>query len=271
MSKREDSILEEAKDRYREATVGWNDIYAAATDDLRFVYDVDEGQWPQNIRNERTKDGRPVITVNKLQKFVRQLRGDQMVNRPRIKVVPVDSVADPKMAELYNGIIRQIEYLSSAEIAYDTAYMHASSASVGFFRIITKYTDDNSFEQDIYIKRIIDPLSVHYDPLAQEFELEDARYCFIEEVMPIKAYKKKYPKSDVSHFDSISPLFGEWISTETIKVAEYFYKEPVNKKIVQLMNGEILELSGEITKKYIEENGGVIVRERAVEAPCTLR
>jgi hypothetical protein len=73
------------------------------------------------------------------------------------------------MAELYNGIIRQIEYLSSAEIAYDTAYMHAVSCSIGFFRIITKYSDDNSFEQDIFIKRVLNPMSIHYDPMAQEF------------------------------------------------------------------------------------------------------
>jgi hypothetical protein len=266
MSKREEAVINEAKDRYKEAVVGWGDIYREALSDLRFVYDVDEGQWPQAVRNEREKDGRPVITVNKLQKFVRQLRGDQMVNRPRVKVIPVDSVADPKIAELYNGIIRQIEYLSNAEIAYDTAYMHASSCSVGYFRLITQYSDENSFEQDIYIKRILDPTMVHFDPLAQEFELEDARYCFIEEVMPIKTYKKRYPKSDVSHFDSTNPLFGEWISTETVKVAEYFYKEPVNKRIVQLANGEILELTGEITKKFIVENGGIITKEREVNS-----
>jgi hypothetical protein len=91
MSKREETIIEDAKLRYKESVTGWQDIYKTATDDLKFVYDVEDGQWPETIRNEREKDGRPIITVNKLQKFVRQLRGDQMMNRPRIKVIPVDS------------------------------------------------------------------------------------------------------------------------------------------------------------------------------------
>ncbi len=186
MSKREEELLNEAKERYKQATEGWNDIYDEAKNDLKFAYDIDEGQWPQSIRNDREKDGRPVITVNKLQKFVRKLRGDNLMNRPRCKVIPVDSVADPQMADLYNGIIRQIEYLSDANIAYDTAYMHAVSGSVGFFRIITKYSEDRNFEQDIFIKRILNPFSVHLDPLAEEFELEDARYGFIEELIPMK-------------------------------------------------------------------------------------
>jgi hypothetical protein len=265
MSKREETIIEDAKLRYKESVTGWQDIYSTATSDLKFVYDVDEGQWPEAIRSEREKDGRPIITVNKLQKFVRQLRGDQMMNRPRIKVIPVDSAADIQMAELYNGIIRQIEYLSSAEIAYDTAYMHAVSCSIGFFRIITKYADDNSFEQDIFIKRILNPMSVHYDPMAQEFVLSDARYCFIEDLIPKAEYKKLYPGSDMSHFDSTSPLFGEWITGDNIKVAEYFYKEPVKKKIVQLVSGEIIELSKQLTKDFIKSNGGVIVKERDVD------
>ena len=142
MVKKADEFIAGAKERYKEAIDGWDHIYTDASDDLKFVYDVDSGQWPVSIRNQREKDGRPVLTINKLQKFVRQLRGDQMMNRPRIRVIPVDDQADVKMAALYNGLIRQIEYLSNAEIAYDTAYMHAISSSFGFFRIITKYTDD---------------------------------------------------------------------------------------------------------------------------------
>jgi hypothetical protein len=259
-------ILDEAKDRYKESVVGWQDIYTKATDDLKFVYDVDSGQWPESIRNEREKDGRPIITVNKLQKFVRQLRGDQMMNRPRIKVIPVDSAADPKMAELYNGIIRQIEYLSDAPIAYDTAYMHASSCSVGFFRIVTQYSSENNFEQDIFIRRILNPMSVHYDPLAEEFELQDARYCFVEGMIPKKEYERLYPKSDMSHFDSTDPQYGEWITGDNVRVAEYFYKEPVKSKIVQLKTGEVIPITGKVTIDALKHMGAEIVKEREVHS-----
>ena len=262
---KDEDIIFQAKEHYMEAVTGWSHIYDEATNDLKFVYDVDEGQWPEEIRRKRVSAGRPIITVNKLQKFVRQLRGDQMQNRPRIKVIPVDSKADVQMAELYNGLIRQIEYLSGAETAYDTAYMHAISSSIGFFRIITKYADDNSFDQDIFIKRIINPMAVHYDPYAQEFELEDARYCFVEELVDQKDFEDRFPKAEATNFESNRDLFGEWMTQDKVRVAEYFYKEPVKKTIVSLDTGEVVELTPKLTIARIKEMGGVIVRERQVD------
>ena len=268
MGKQED-FIKDAKDRYKESVDGWSDIYREASDDLKFVYDVDEGQWPEKMRTDREKDGRPILTVNKLQKFVRQIRGDQMMNRPRIKVIPVDDQADVQMAELYDGLIRQIEYLSTAGTTYDTAYMHAISCSVGFFRLITKYTDNNTFNQDIFIKRVINPFSVHYDPYAVEFTLEDAKYCFIEELIDKKDFKARYPKAEVSDFDSSSTatIFGDWMQKDKLRIAEYFYKEPVKKKIVMLETGEVIPVDNKNTIEAIKALGGVIVREREAETP----
>lgn len=264
--KEQQDILDEAKERYKVAVEGWDHIYADAEDDLKFVYDIDDGQWPSNIKNDREKDNRPVITVNKLQKFVRQVRGDQQQNRPRMKVIPVDDKADVQMAELYNGLIRQIEYLSDAGTAYDTAYMNAISASVGYFRLVTKYSDDNSFDQDIYIKRMTNPLSVHFDPKAVEFEQQDAKYCFVEELIDKDEFKRAYPKAEIQDFDSSrKALFGDWLFDDQVRIAEYFWKEPVNKKIVLLADGSVVELNKEVTIDLLLEKGAQIVRERNVK------
>ena len=256
-------LLKDAKERYKAANEGWQHIYDAAKEDLNFVYDVGDGQWPSQVRKDR--GARPIITVNKLQKFVRQLRGDAAMNRPRIKVIPVDSQGDPKMAELYNALIRQIEYMSSAEIAYDTAYAHAVACSVGYFRLITKYANDDSFDQDIYIKRIIDPLSVHFDPAAVEFTLEDGKYCFIEDIIPKTEFNRIYKGAEAMNFDGMTDLFGDWLSNENIRIAEYFWKEPVKKRLVMLRSGEVIEVTKEIPIERIVAAGGEIVRERAVD------
>ena len=261
-----DPIVQAGKERYKIATEGWQHIYDEASDDLKFVYDVDEGQWPSAIRTAREKDGRPIITVNKLQKFVRQLRGDLQMNRPRIKVIPVDNAADPQMAELYNGLIRQIEYLSTANVAYDTAYMHAISSSIGFFRLVTKYIDDNSFDQDIFIKRVLNPLAVHLDPSAIEFTFEDGKYAFVEELVDKEEFKRAYPKATETDFDGHKRLFGDWLYGDKVRVVEYFYKKPIQKKIVLLQTGEVLELSDIITIEEIKARGGEITRERTVDA-----
>ncbi len=264
---KESDRIGEIKENYKEAVDGWDHIYSSASDDLKFVYDVDNGQWPSDIRTKREQDGRPVLTVNKLQKTLRRIRGDHKMNPMGMKVLPVDDKADPKIATLYNGLIREIEYLSNAEIAYDTAYNHAISSSVGFFRIITQYCVGDIFDQEIRIDRIINPLSVHFDPYARKFNLEDARYCFVEDSIDKKAFKRLYPKAELSDFDSstTATLFGDWMQGDKIRLAEYFYKDYTKKKIVQLESGEIIPIENKITMDAIKELGGIIVKEREVE------
>jgi hypothetical protein len=264
----EDNFLKELRENYAESVDGWRHIYDTAVDDLRFVYDVDGGQWPDRIRADREKDGRPILTINKVQKFVRQCRGDQMQNRPRIKVIPVDSKADPPKAELYDGLIRQIEYLSNAGIAYDTAYNHSISSSVGFFRLITKYDNDDNFEQSIYIKRIVSPLSVHFDPFAQEFNLEDAKYCFIEDIMDKKRFKKLYPDAEALDFSSSSAaVFGDWLKTDKVRIAEYFWKDTTPKKLYLLEDGTTVEEKNKMTLEALKAGGHKIKSDRTVEVP----
>ncbi len=268
MSKKEEERIHDIKELYKESVSGWDHIYTQATEDLKFVYDVDEGQWPDYIRQQRIKDSRPIITVNKLQKTLRRIRGENKMNPVSMRVLPVDDVADPQTAELYNGLIREIEYLSNAEVAYDTAYNHAISSSIGFFRVITLYAEGNTFDQEIRIKRILNPLSVHFDPYAQEFNLEDAKYCFVEELIDKKDFTRKYPKAEMTDFDSSSTatLFGDWLKTDRVRVAEYFYKEPAKIKIVQLMDGSILPLTDKLNIEMIKAAGGVIVRDRTIDA-----
>lgn len=257
------TILDEAKENYKLAVDGWKHIYDEAKNDLNFVYDVGDGQWPADVRKARGT--RPIITVNKLQKFVRQIRGDMMQNRPRIKVIPVDNKADVQMAGLYNDLIRQIEYLSSAEIAYDTAYGHAVACSVGYFRLITEYSKDTSFEQDIYINRIINPFSVHFDPRATEFNMEDAQFCFFEDRITKKDFERKYKGANATNFDGYEGM-GDWLNNDDLRIAEYFWKEPVQTKIVQLKTGEVLELNKKVTVARLKAAGGEIVKERTVDS-----
>lgn len=259
---KDQKILDLGKDRYKIAVKGWQHIYDESLNDQKFVYDIDDGQWPDNIKEVR-KD-RPMITANKLLKFVRQLRGEFKQNRPGMKVIPVDDAADVQMAELYSDLIRQIEYLSTAGVAYDTAYASSIASSVGFFRIITKYTNNNSFDQDLFIKRIINPHSVHFDPAATEFELEDAKYCFVEESIDKKEFEQKYPNADVINYEGNRSLFGEWMQEDKVKIAEYFYKEAIKKTIVQVDTGDIFELTKDITSELIQSKGLKIVRDRVV-------
>ena len=89
--------------------------------DLRFAAE-DRAQWDEKAYADRTGQGRPIITVNKVPQFVRQVTGDMRQMRPAIKCVPADDRALPHVAEkILPGMIRYIENRSDAQGAYFNA------------------------------------------------------------------------------------------------------------------------------------------------------
>ena len=129
----DDRLLAEARDAFALCEEAESENRLAALDDLRFAK-LGE-QWPESVRQQRIKDGRPCLTINRQPAFIRQVVNEARQNRPSILVHPVDSVADPAVAQIYNGLIRNIEQTSKADVAYDTAVDCAVSNGFGYFRI----------------------------------------------------------------------------------------------------------------------------------------
>ena len=146
----ENEILKEIKDRFKEAFDFWDEQYQKSIDDLKFA-EGEGQQWPTDLKAEREADRRPCLEINKVPGFCDMVIGDIRQNEPAIKVKPVDSKADPETAEILTGLIRNIEVQNDGEIADDTAAESAIYSGVGAYRIGTKYTDDDVFEQDITI------------------------------------------------------------------------------------------------------------------------
>jgi hypothetical protein len=64
----------------------------------------------------------------------------------------------------HQGLIRNIEVTSDADVAYDTAIECAVDRGFGYYRINTRYTCEDTFDQDIVIERVSNPLTVYGDP-----------------------------------------------------------------------------------------------------------
>ena len=103
---------------------------AMALEDLRFARMSE--QWPDKIRKQREDEGRPVLTLNKMPAFIRQVVNDSRMNKPQIKVKGVDDNSDPETAEILEGLIRNIEYVSKADVAYDTGVEQSVSGGFGY-------------------------------------------------------------------------------------------------------------------------------------------
>ena len=253
-----EELLYTALKRYDKGTSYWSENWKLAEEDLEFLAGE---QWPEKIKKERENDGRPCITINRLPTFVRRLVGDQRQFRPAIKVRPVDSGADPELAEIYTGLIRQIEYQSKAKQVYDWAFWQAVACGMGFWKITTEYAAFDTFEQDIFIKRILNPFGVVFDPSATEFDLSDAKWCFVTEWIPKEEFKARFPGKEPIDFERAQGMEQHWVREDEVLIAEYWVKKPVKKRLALLSTGEVIE----VTEGLVLPEDVYVVREREVE------
>lgn len=257
-------LLDEAQARFNLCEEAEANNRQLALDDLEFVAG---NQWPDKVRSDRERDGRPCLVINKIPQFIQQVTNDQRQNRPSIKVYPVDDLADIETAEVIQGIVRHIEYNSNAEVAYDTAFESAVKGGFGYFRIITAYTDPKTFDQDILIKSIQNPMSVFYDPFSVEPDGSDASFAFITEDLSEDEYRSRYPNSKLAaqgEWEATGNNAPAWMPGGAARVAEYFYKENKEETLVLLNNGETL-FKSELPKVF--PDGIEIVKERVSMIP----
>jgi hypothetical protein len=246
-------------------------------DDLRFYAGSPDNhwQWPADVLATRgavqgqTINARPCLTINKLPQHVRQVTNDQRQNRPSGKVIPADDNADPEVAEIYNGMVRHIEYISDADVAYDTACENQVAYGEGYIRILTEYCDDDTFDQDIKIMRVRNSFSVYMDPTIQDPCGADAKWCFITEDLQREDYERMFP--DASPISSLQTLgIGDqsisiWINEDTVRIAEYYYIE-YEKATLHLYPGNITAFEGSPEAKQLKMMGVKPVRTRQVDA-----
>lgn len=274
----EADILKQIRERAALASDGWRHNFKAAREDVAFLAG---DQWPEKVREERAAEGRPMLTLNKLPQYVDQVIGDQRQNRPAIHVHPVEAdniesvekmnnlagTQDYSQSEVYESLIRNIEYTSNAEAHYDTAFQHAVEGGFGWLRVLTKYSTDDAFDLDVVIKSVRNRFAVTCDPYAVEPDYSDMNFCFISEMMDNKEFEKRYPgttKGDLG--DAEDDMLSWWISEGQTRVAEYFRREPATRLLLLLSDGKVVwhdEIKEVLDE--LEELGVTIIRERKVK------
>ena len=208
-----------------------------ALQDIRFAAG---DQWPVEIQNSRNLEARPCLTINKIDAYVRQVTNQQRMQRPRIKVHPVNNLADYKIAGVIEGITRHIEVNSNADTAYDTAFDYAVRMGWGYWRVNTKYVSEDSFDQEIYIDAIDNPFTVYFDPNSVRPDGSDAERCLVTTLLSKTVFKEMYPDADDgANFThrSTGDNAASWVTKEDIRIAEYFYVTREKAKLYLLSDG----------------------------------
>lgn len=209
-----------------------------AREDFKFIW-IAGSQWDNHFGAMR--GSRPKYEFNKLRQAVKQVVNDMRMNTPSIRVQASED-GDVRIAEIRQGLIRNIESQSRADEAYDWGGLYAVSAGFGAWRVKTEYVGDDTFDQEIRIERIHNPFSVRFDPSAKALDRSDARYAFVEDSIPTVEFRKRWPKADVSSFDSsVTSDMRDWYSDKEVRVAEYWKKEPVTREILLLSDGRVVD------------------------------
>lgn len=254
-----DDILKEALEAFEKTAEHDNHNRKAWEEDIDFG--LLENQWPEQIRRQRELDGRPTLTVSLLAPMIRQVVNDARQNKPGITVHPADSDADPETAEIFNGLIRNIEQSSNAEVAYDTALEHAVAGGFGYFRINTRYADDDTFDQDIVIERISNPLSVYGDCYSTAADSSDWTYAFVTDTLTKAQFQKQYKGAEPVNWkdDGYSALCAPWLDGDNVQIAEYWTREEVKRPIVLLSDGTVMAADEYKAQKSLFDALGVTV------------
>ena len=222
-------LLREAKQRFKRCDT-WESIARKRwLEDYKF-YNADAYnmyQWPDNARNARgfgTGDERPCLTVNKSAKHCDIVINDALQNKTSVKVKPTGNEATYEAAQVLEGIVRHIEYVSDAQSHYARAFKHQIVSGYGVLRVTTEYIDDKTFDQEIKISSIPDPLSALIDADVQEPDASDARFGFIFTDLPRDEFDIQYPKLKGQMVHTALGNDDGWIAEKHVRVAEYFYR-----------------------------------------------
>ena len=253
----EKAIVEEAVKQAEKALEAVKDNHDAARKDLKFAFAED--QWDSEIKAQRK--GRPCLTINKLPANSDKVEGELRQNKIAIKTIPWNGPASGSTAKVIDGIIRNIEEISDAQYHYVTAGVGAANAGKGVLRVYTRYIDDDTFDQELRIMAVDNPLSVVWDPEAKMPDKSDANYAFVFDTITREEYKRRYPKKTPIEFTKDAPKKIEnWSRADDVSIAEYFLKVPVEKTLYQI---KLLDGSMDVVDEVPE--GVEIVKERKMD------
>lgn len=258
----EKDIVEEARDFLKEAEDHEDKNRANYKADVRFSR-LSE-QWPNegadSIQQKREREGRPCLTFNRLNAVIRQVVNDGRLNRPQVKVVAVDDKGDKEVADVYSGIIKNIETQSNADAAYDTGIDNAVSGGWGYLTVDIDYIDDESFEQDIRINRVPDPLCIYGDPHSEAVDSSDWEQAIEIKKIPREKFEKLYPNADQTDFqaEEWGNVSESWLDTDSVTIAKYWKRVRSERQIIGLSDGSVVDVSEYENEKEAYLEAGVV-------------
>lgn len=243
--KSDEKILEEARARFKLAEEAEAFNRAEGKIDLEFAAGNQWGQADKDRRKRAEGGERPCLTFNKLTGPLSMISNEARMNTPGIEVHPVDMSGDDDTAEVLEGLIRHIEYVSKADEVYETALEQSARGGWGVFKVDVVHCEGKTFDQELRVERIPNQFCVYIDPFAMRVDRSDMAWLFDVELFSKEEYKQKWGNSEVAQHNfyegTFNPVEG-WVSEDGVRVARYWHVETEIKTLVgvRLPGGEVV-------------------------------
>lgn len=223
-----------------------NEAINRARDNIDFVY-VD--QWDPLTKSQRHGKGKPCYTNNLILPIQRKLVAEQRHAQPDIAVVPASIDTPKESSALYEGILNEISYSSSAEEVYSKCFSDQIDAGWGALLVDEEQESEESLYNVLRFPYIMDVLRCGWDPAAQKPNKTDGDFCFIYTVMAKKEFNRKWPDLRLSaDAESVySDAMTETIDKNSVMLLNFWCREYYNEEMVMLDNGA--QLSTKIFNK----------------------
>ena len=232
--------LAKIRQHYKQATEADQTNRRLAMEDMKFIHEPG-AQWETAVKADRGT--RPAYEFNKLRVTVKRIVNDIRSNRPQGKVRATED-SDREKAQVFEGLIRNVWNISDGDTVIDQAAEYMVGSGMGAWRISVDYADDSAFDQDVKIEAIRNPFCLYADPSAEDPMKRDARYWFLTTRISHEEFEDRYGKKaakvdwgDNTEFEDDA----DWADEDTVRLVEYWYREPITKTLVLLSDGRTVD------------------------------
>jgi hypothetical protein len=219
----------------------WFDDAISADQDNRDQFDRNQdmlhgNQWSEKDRVTR---GEGALVVNKLDTPVILITNQIAQALPGPEVSRRDGPDDEQTAIVYEGILRDIQYCSMADERYLRQADYVAGGNIGWLRLYVDYVSHASFDQELKIGDLADPMMVVADPQAREPDKSDMQRLILRQPMRFAEYKRRFgedPTEAHRGFAGTPSQVGSWfdLPEKMIWVAEDWLVEYETKRLVRV-------------------------------------
>ena len=135
-----------------------------------------------------------------------------------------------------------LENISSAKYTYKDAARVMTGTGLSGWRVVTKFRDSNSFQQDLMIVPVTNFKDrVWFDDNTDKRTMEDASQCWLLTSMTKKAYDKKFPKGSGLSVgqERTSQAYDHGKNNEVI-IGEWLHKKKEKRELALLSNNSVV-------------------------------